>query len=280
MTETEMPSLPVIRECPFRAPPLYGQLRAGRPVSRARMPDGQLVWLVTSYDLSRKILADRRVSSNRADPAFPFAGSPEARKLLQDHIRGGRWSMLTSDAPVHGAHRRMLITEFSAPRIKELCPRIQEIVDRCVDDLLAAPQPADLVEHVALPVPSMVICELLGVPAGKRPDFQYWTKTMLNRDTPIEELIANRAAFTDFMDKLVTAKEDGTAGEDALGRLIERNRATGAMTHDEVVADAMLLLVAGHVTTANMISLGIAALLQNRASGRGWSRVPHCCRTR
>jgi cytochrome P450 len=238
----------------MRPPSVYGRIRSTRPVSRARMPDGQLVWLVTSYQLSREILADPRVSSDRADPAFPFMGSRGTATIR---------SMLTSDPPAHGAHRKMLISEFSRASVARLRPRIGDIVDRCVDDLLSVPTPADLVEHVALPVPSLVICEILGVPGEKRHDFQNWTTTLLTRNTPAEQARASQSALTDFMDALVTAKENGAPGDDALGRLVARNRQTGSLTHDEVVADAMLLLVAGHETTANMISLGTAALLEN-----------------
>ena len=263
MTEDEIPGLPVIRNCPMGVPALYRRLRATRPVSRARMPYGELVWLVTSYDLSRRILADPRVSADRANPGFPSAQSPQARQVERDAIEAGRRSMLTADAPVHGAHRRMLAAEFTPQRVSELRPGIQEIVDQCVDCLLGAAQPADLVEHVSLPVPALVVCQLLGVPSGKRGDFQHWTRKLLAQDTPAAEMSACWAALSEFLDQLVRLKEDGDPGKDTLGRLISGNRRTGAMTHDEVVANAMLLLVAGHETTAQMISLGVAALLEN-----------------
>ena len=262
--EPEVPSFPMARECPMHPPTQYREMSQSEPVSRVRMPDDQLAWLVTSHELGRKILADPRASSDRTHPAFPLALSAEARKLFQEDDRQGiRRSMIGLDAPDHGAHRKMLISEFSVRRVAALRPRIQEIVDECVDDLLAASQPADLVELVSLAVPSMVICELLGVPYEQRHGFHHWTKQLISRNTPVPERRAAGDALRDFLDGLVTDKENGEPGDDVLGRLIQRNRETKVMTHEELVANAVLLLIAGHETTANMISLGTVALLEN-----------------
>jgi cytochrome P450 len=265
MTEAEVPGFPLPRECPLRGPGLYRAIRAGHPVSRTVQSSGEPVWLVTSYALSRKILADPRASSDRTHPAW-LAQASQAGKADADRTREqGQWNMFILDAPDHGRHRRMLAGEFTLARIKQLRPRIQEIVDQCVGDLLTAPQPADLVEHVALPVSTMVICELLGVPYERRRDFQYWTKVLLSRDTSDTERQACDEAITGFLDELVTAKENGAPGNDVLGRLVRRNRGTGTLTHAEVVSEAILILAAGHETTANMISLGTVVLLENPA---------------
>jgi cytochrome P450 len=259
-----VPSFPMARECPMHPPTQYREMSRTEPVSRVRMPDGQFAWLVTGHELGRKVLADPRLSSDRAHPAFPLTISAEARKLFQENDRQGiRWSMIGLDAPEHGAHRKMLISEFSVRRVAALRPRVQEIVDTCVDDLLAAPRPADLVELLSLAVPSMVICELLGVPYEQRHGFHQWTKTLISRVSSIDERRAAGDALVDFLDGLVTAKENGEPGDDVLGRLILRNRETTVMTHQELVSNAILLLIAGHETTANMISLGTVALLEN-----------------
>jgi cytochrome P450 len=157
----------------------------------------------------------------------------------------------------------MLISEFSVRRIAALRPRIQQIVDDCIDDLLNAPQPADLVEHLSLAVPSLVICELLGVPYEQRHGFHEWTRKLISRTTSAAERIEAADALNDFLDGLVTAKENGEPTDDVIGRLIARNRENPVMTHDEIVGTAILLLIAGHETTANMISLGTVALLTN-----------------
>ena len=264
MLETDLPSFPMARECPMHPPAEYREIRQQEPVSRVRMPDGQLAWLVTGHELSRQLLADPRVSSDRSHPAFPLAVNAEQRKAFQRNNRLNiSRSMIGLDAPDHGVHRKMLISEFSVRRIAALRPRIQEIVDQCIDDLLAAPQPSDLVEHLSLAVPSLVICELLGVPYEQRHGFHEWTRKLISRRTTGAERMAAADALNDFLDDLVTRKEQGEPGDDVIGRLIVRNRETPVMTHGEIVGTAILLLIAGHETTANMISLGTVALLEN-----------------
>ncbi|MFC0432793.1 cytochrome P450 [Kutzneria buriramensis] len=264
MLDTDLPSFPMARECPMHPPAEYKEIRQEAPVSRVRMPDGQLAWLVTGHELSRQVLADPRMSSDRTHPAFPLALTTEQRKAFQQNSRLSiRRSMIGLDAPEHGPHRKMLISEFSVRRIAALRPRVQEIVDRCVDDLLAAPQPADLVEHVSLAVPSLVICELLGVPYEQRHGFHEWTRKLISRRTAPEERRASADKLNDFLEALVTEKEQGEPTDDVIGRLIARNRENPVMTHDEIVGTAILLLIAGHETTANMISLGTVALLEN-----------------
>ncbi|WP_043725201.1 cytochrome P450 [Kutzneria sp. 744] len=264
MLETDLPSFPMARECPMHPPAEYREIRAQEPVSRVRMPDGQLAWLVTGHELSRQLLSDPRVSSDRQHPNFPLALTTEQRKAFQQNSRLSiRRSMIGLDAPEHGAHRKMLISEFSVRRIAALRPRIQEIVDQSIDDLLAAGQGADLVEHVSLAVPSLVICELLGVPYEQRHGFHEWTRKLISRTTEPQERAAAADALNDFLEGLVTAKEAGEPTDDVIGRLIARNREKQVMTHDEIVGTAILLLIAGHETTANMISLGTVALLEN-----------------
>jgi cytochrome P450 len=264
MLETDLPSFPMARECPMHPPAEYRAMREQQPISRVRMPDGQVAWLVTGHELSRKLLADPRVSADRRHPAFPLALTAEQREAFQRGNRlGFRRSMISLDAPQHGAHRKMLISEFSVRRIAALRPRIQEIVDECVDDLLSSPQPADLVEKVSLAVPSLVICELLGVPYEHRHGFHEWTRKLISRTSSAQERMAASEALNDFLEELVTAKASGEPSDDVIGRLIARNRENPVMTHDEIVGTAVLLLVAGHETTANMISLGTVALLTN-----------------
>jgi cytochrome P450 len=245
-------------------PAEYKEIRQEAPVSRVRMPDGRTAWLVTGHEEGRALLADPRVSSDRMHPNFPLTLTAEQRKAFQDNNRlSFRRSMIGLDAPQHGAHRKMLISEFSVRRIAALRPRIQEIVDGCVDDLLNAPQPADLVEHVSLAVPSLVICELLGVPYEQRHGFHEWTRKLISRKTSAQERRESAEALNDYLDDLVTRKENGEPGDDVIGRLIVRNRETPVMSHEDLVGTAILLLIAGHETTANMISLGTVALLEN-----------------
>jgi cytochrome P450 len=225
MTEVEvaeLPAVPAPRTCPFDQPTELTRLREERPVTRAVLPSGQVVWVVTSHQLVRRLLADPRVSSKRSSPGFPLplAVAPE---VLRQQFRFSE-ALIGIDPPLHTERRRMVISEFSVRRIRAMRPRIQRIVDDRIDALLAGERPADLVRELALPVPSLVICELLGVPYGDRDFFQSRSKVLLRRSTPPEERRAASAELTGYLDELVGAKEAAPGEDDLLGRLILHNR--------------------------------------------------------
>lgn len=170
--------------------------------------------------------------------------------------------MLAMDDPEHNEARREVLGEFTVRRIEALRPRIQQIVDELIDDMLDQPQPVDLVKALSLPVPSLVICEMLGVPYSDHDFFQARTVKMINR---LIDADVRRAAFEEvrgYMDELITRKE-ADPQDDLLGRQITKLRAAGTYRHGALVGLGFLLLLAGHETTANMISLGTFALLRN-----------------
>jgi cytochrome P450 len=229
-------------------------------VSRAKMPTGQDVWLITGHEYVRKILVDPRVSSDRSHANFPNIVDIPPERRRQASALGD--ALISADPPQHTDRRRMLITEFTVRKVAALRPRIQQIVDDRIDDLLAGERPADLFAELALPVPSLVICELLGVPYEDRAFFQTRTKVLLSRSTPADEREAVSGELRTYFDELITAKE-ASPGDDLLGRLIVRNRETEVFSHELLVGLATLLLIAGHETTSNVISLGTMALLQH-----------------
>jgi len=256
MTET----FPMTRTCPFDPPAGYAGLRAGAPLRKAVLPDGKTAWLITRYDLVRQLLADPRVSSDRLHENFPLP-VPVPREQLRQGPKFAQ-AMIGVDPPLHSDRRRMVIAEFTVRRIRDLAPRIRQIVDEHIDAILAGPRPADLVTALALPVPSLVICELLGVPYDSRDYFQERTRVLVNRHTPPADRQRASQELGGYLDELVSAKER-EPGDDLLGRVITHNRETGVFDHELLIGLAMLLLVAGHETTANMIALGTVALLAN-----------------
>lgn len=253
-------TFPIPRTGPFDPPADYAELREGPPAVRAVLPTGKTTWLITRYDLVRRILVDPRVSSDRLHPNFPLpvAIPPEAKLRTRAFGR----ALIGADPPEHTARRRMVISEFTIRKIRAMRPRIQQIVDDRIDAMLAGQRPADLVAELALPVPSLVICELLGVPYTDREFFQERTKLLINRSTPPDVRMRASEELTDYFDELVTGKERDP-GDDLLGRLIRNNEETQVFDHDLLTGMAFLLLVAGHETTANMISLGTIALLEH-----------------
>jgi cytochrome P450 len=256
----ELPEFPMMRTTPFDPPAEYAELERNGPVSAAVMATGQPVWLVTGHENVRKILVDPRISSDRSHPNFPmFVQITEEARRKQANF--GR-ALIGADPPEHTEQRRMLIHEFTVRRVQALRPRIQQIVDERIDAMMAGDKPSDLFAELALPVPSMVICELLGVPYEDRSFFQARTKILLSRKTPPKQREAVSDELREYFDKLVAAKQ-AAPGDDLLGRLIQRNNETEVFSHELLSALSSLLLLAGHETTSNVISLGTLALLQH-----------------
>ncbi|MEC3979471.1 cytochrome P450 [Amycolatopsis sp. H20-H5] len=259
MTEVAEPGVttfPMTRTCPFSPPPKYKTLREETPISRVELPTGASAWVLTKLADIRQMLTDPRFSSDRQHPGFPLL------------VKGGRPfgklkpSLISMDAPEHGPARREVVGEFTVKRMKALQPRIQEIVDERIDAMLAAGGTVDLVELLSLPVPSLVICEQLGVPYADHDFFQAHSSALLNRDTAPEDRLHAVDELQQYLSDLVTGKE-AEPTDDLIGRQIVKTREEGTYDHESLVSLSFLLLIAGHETTANMISLGTLNLLQN-----------------
>ncbi|WP_409466804.1 cytochrome P450 [Amycolatopsis sp. GA6-003] len=258
MTATEELRMPVARTCPFSQPEQYVRMRETSALTRVRIPGGKEAWVASRHEEARQILGDRRFSSDRFLPNFPFLAEGGAAILTNTKQK----AMISMDAPEHGEARREVLGEFTVKRVEAMRPRIQEIVDGLIDELLAGPKPADLVEKLSLPVPSLVICELLGVPYADHDYFQQRTMALIRRSTTVEDRKKASEELRGYLGDLVAAKEKDPT-DDLLGRQIIKRREQGNYDHDAMIGLAFLLLVAGHETTANMISLGTIGLLEN-----------------
>ncbi|MEU5866256.1 cytochrome P450 [Nonomuraea sp. NPDC047529] len=243
-------TFPITRQQPFDPPEEATALRQQGAMHRLTFADGHLGWLVTGYSAARSILADPRFS-NRPERLHPVV---PARMQLQRDVPPGFF--LRMDAPEHTRYRKLLMGQFTVRRMKALEPRIEEITHSCLDALQAAGPPADLVESFALPIPSLVICELLGVPYEDRVEFQEATKILVNLETKADDALAAFSRIGAYLSELIGRKRSEPA-DDLLSGLVED------LNHEELTGVAFLLLLAGHETTANMLGLGTYALLTN-----------------
>ncbi|WP_369386688.1 cytochrome P450 [Streptomyces sp. CG1] len=238
--------------------PLYRRLREDGPVRRAVIAGGLDTWLVTRYEDGLAALSDPRLSSDVRD-----ASDPRLIEQLPEFERESMTSsMLRSDPPDHTRLRRLVSKAFTARRVAELRPRIQEITDRLLDAVVPAGR-ADLVADFALPLPVTVISELLGVPVDDRHDFQRWTDAMLMRGERMPDpAVVNEAwqRMHAYVTKHLEAKR-ARPGDDLLSALISAHDDEQRLNDDELIAMTFLLLVAGYITTVNLIGGGIAALL-------------------
>ncbi|MFF8653818.1 cytochrome P450 [Streptomyces huasconensis] len=248
-------TFPQDRACPYHPPTGYAPLREARPLARVTLFDGRPAWLVSGHAVARELLADPRLSTDRRHADFPSPNERFAR------IRKRGTALLGVDDPQHNTQRRMLIPSFSVKRIAALRPRVQETVDRLLDAMEAQGPPAELVNAFALPVPSMVICALLGVPYADHDHFEESSRRLLRGPT-VEDTQAARDELDDYFYALIDRKRR-EPGDGLLDELIHRQLAEGKVDRKELVGLATILLVAGHETTANMISLGTFTLLQH-----------------
>jgi cytochrome P450 len=218
---------------------------------------GMQVYLVTRHDDVKTVLSDPRFSNERP-PGF-FA--PGATPLSEEEQRAAQsGNLLGLDPPRHTRLRRMLTGEFTARRMKRLESRITELVDTQLDAMEKAGPSRDLVADFALPIPSLVICELLGVPYGDRGDFQHRSARQLDLSISMDERIELQRQGRAYMQSLVHQARR-TPGDDMLGMLVREHG--DELTDDELVGICSLLLLAGHETTSNMLSLGTLALLRH-----------------
>jgi cytochrome P450 len=256
-TVSDIPEYPMGRAsgCPFAPPPEVMELGAVRPLSRVRIWDGSTPWLITGYEEVRTLFSDSRVSVDDRRPGFPHWNEG---MLSTVHKRPR--SVFTSDAEEHTRFRRMLSKPFTFKRVEGLRPAIQQITDEHIDAMLAGPRPADIVAALALPVPSLVISQLLGVPYEDAEMFQHHANIGLARYATGEDTVKGAVNLNKYLAQLVEAKMENPA-EDAVSDLADRVKA-GELSVKEAAQLGTGLLIAGHETTANMIGLGVLALLQ------------------
>jgi cytochrome P450 len=205
------------------------------------------------------------------DPAFGFEAVPPppgmTEELTAAEMQRRRSGMLLAlDPPDHTRLRRMLTARFTVRAMKALEPRVAAVVDDALEAMAAAGPPADLVADFALPVPSLVICELLGVPYADRTGFQERAGRTLRSDlTPGERSEVVRASRAYMAGLVERARRD--PGDDLLGTLVrehgDRPAAEGGIDDEELAGLANLLLIAGHETTSNVIALGTLAVLRD-----------------
>ncbi|MGW1177371.1 cytochrome P450 [Kitasatospora sp. NPDC002543] len=255
MTSTPtVPALPLPARhsagCPFGPPPAYTEAAATARLTRAELPGGESCWLATGYTEVRTVLSDRRFSADVRHPSFPLLVAGSRERITENP------SFLNLDDPEHGRLRRMVTGDFLVKRVQAMRPDIQRIVDEALDAMTEGRTEADLVADFALPVPSLVICLLLGVPYEDHGFFQTISRTLLSNALTLEQRVDARDEMLAYLEELA-ARKRAEPQDDILSRLAVRDD----LTPHDVAATGILLLIAGHETTANMISLSTALLL-------------------
>ncbi|MGO4753825.1 cytochrome P450, partial [Streptomyces sp. 2MCAF27] len=181
-TPLDTPEYDIVRSarCPLDPAPAMRARQAEGPLVRIRLWDGTLAWLVTGWEEHRALMSDPRVSVDPFRPGAPKLSPGEVKvidALKKEGKRSTGTSFILMDDPEHARLRRMVTSAFTIKRVEALRPPTQKITDDLIDTMLAGPKPVDLVEALALPVPSLVISNLLGVPYDDHEFFQANSKT-------------------------------------------------------------------------------------------------------
>ena len=249
-------------ERPIRYPspadprPDFGALLRSRPVVRAEMPDGSTGWLVSGYNEVRQVLVDQRFSRARA--VAPGRALQGTEVFAAGSING-------LDPPEHTRIRRLVASAFTARRVEAMRPRVASIVDELIGSLRDQPQPADFVAGFALPLPVQVICEMLGIPAEDMEQFHAWSDTIVGDwQQDSDEIMTALAGLYGYFGRLIEVKRAQPA-DDLMTALIAARDETGRLSEEELTVLGCTLLIGGHETTANQISLSLILLLDHPA---------------
>ncbi|MEW1844977.1 cytochrome P450 [Nonomuraea angiospora] len=260
---TTIPEYDIARSarCPLDPAPAMRARQEEGPLTRVRLWDGGTAWLVTGHAEHRAVLGNPEVS---VEPARGLPRLSPAEAAAMDSMAkegSGGLGFIMMDDPEHARLRRMVTSAFTVKRVEAMRPATQEIADELIDRLLAGPKPADLVEAFALPLPSLVISNLLGVPYDDHEFFQANSRTIINRNSTPEQRGGAQHRLAEYLDGLIGEKL-AKPGDDLLSGLVERVKA-GELSRQEAARMGVLMLFAGHETTANMITLGTLALLEH-----------------
>ncbi len=232
-------------------------------------------WALFRYEDVHRVLRDPHLSvEERHAKPLPFELDPDIQAMMDERREGGTHTMLNLDPPDHHRLRRLVSKVFTPPMIEELRPRVQQLVDehldRADDDGESGREVFDLIAGLAFPLPFIVISEMLGMPEGRdRVQLREWSGAVVKTFDPIITREEQLAAF-DAIDNIVAYTNEaitwkrGNPGNDLLTALVQAEDDGDRLSEDELVEQVMLLYVAGHETTVNLIGNGTLALLRNR----------------
>jgi hypothetical protein len=233
--------------------PALKEKQAEGPLHKVKLRDGTTAWLVTRYADQRQVFRDTGISASPLSPGYP----KQTEMTDEEAVSAG---FILMDDPEHTRLRRMVTAPFSVKKVQAMRPGIQKIVDEKIDQILAGDQPIDLYDQFALHVPSLVICQLLGVPYEDHDFFQAESRKIvdLHNEERRREGMMNLGGYL----YQLLEKKRAEPADDLLSGLAEFV-GSGEIDLIGATTTAVLLLFAGHETTANMIALGTLALLEH-----------------
>jgi cytochrome P450 len=258
--------------------PVYALLRASNPVFQPSIPgyEGPGVTVLTRYAEVEAVLRDARFSVDRTRADLFRAFADRVPQQLLEGSGGFRRSLLMTDPPDHTRLRQLVSRAFTPRRVEErLRPRVEALVDELLG-ALAGRDAFDVMREFAEPLPAIVIAELLGVPSEDHRQFKQWSSALIAegpgrafQSGAPERMAALLERLREYMRGIV-AERRRAPGEDLISGLIGAQLERDALSEDELISTSLLLLIAGHETTTNLIGNGLLALLRNPEQ---WERL-------
>ena len=241
--------------------PFYARLRAEAPVYSVRLPDGQTAWLISRYDDVVAVLKDERFAKNRWKALTPaqVAKLPWVPKTFMPLTR----NMLDLDGADHTRLRSLVHKAFTPRLVENMRERVLALTEEFLDAVQQRGK-LDLIRDYALPLPTTIISQMLGIPKQDQHRFHRWSNALISLTSAkfgILRAIPNVLAFMRYIRKLIDSRRSHP-GDDLLTALLQAEEAGEQMSADELLAMVFLLLVAGHETTVNLLGNGTLALLE------------------
>jgi cytochrome P450 len=256
--------IPDIASPTFKANPFefYARLRAAFPIQRVRLTNNQDAWLISRYDDALVMFKDDRLVKDKLNTRQPDDMTKEP--WLPGFLKPLARNMLDVDVPDHTRLRSLVQKAFTPRLVEEIRGRVEELAESLILSLREK-RSMDLIHAFALPIPTTVIAEMLGVPIADQHKFHRWSAAITSADPTgwrMVMAIPQAVQFLRYIRKLVQTKRESPK-DDLVSALVLAEEAGDKLNEDELVAMIFLLLVAGHETTVNLLGNGILALLQH-----------------
>ncbi len=246
--------------------PTYRALRELEPIAFREQDGFQAFWL-TRFEDVEAVLRDSRFTSAEGPPELRQPGVPEKFRRLGVLLEN---MMLLRNGADHARLRSLVNKAFTPRMVQKLVPRIEQITDSLLDAALdRETDELDVIRDLATPLPVLVVAELLGVPSEDQPRFKEWSDDIAVvldgsvRTAGLPAAAESASALAEYL-RDVVAKRRAEPREDLLSAMAAARDDRDALTDDELIANAILILIAGHETTTNLIGNGTLALLRNR----------------
>jgi cytochrome P450 len=261
----DIPRLPFRRPNVLDLAPECRVLRERQALTRVITKAGDQAWLVTRYHTAKQLFADERLGRSHPDP-------DNAPRIADSLLFGGPMGDYATERELHGLQRKLLVPAFSARRMGRLADHVDELVEQMLSELSRMSRPVNLHDVLSFPLPIIVICELLGVPASDRDKFRGWSWRFASL-VDLRDAASAGMEMAGYMRALVEDKR-ARPGDDLISDLIAAAPGVDLLSDEAIAEMGVSLLFGGHETTVARIDYGTLLLLTHPEQRRALAADP------